>query len=1193
MTYYAAALTNPQLNKLRNIGTSSTPQYATDQLAFLCPNAPVFNARTVGDITGDPVGVIAYGTVSFGATADIKIGQRLVISPTNNIRDLDAITCRVRDTPTGTTSGNIPINEISKDIPGGSYIFIVNDYPLMDRLARITSTSPTYVQSKDFALAYEDLPPLVAGIQMSYVQRVSGGIATFSLDASSSYATDDDTFSLPIASFLWEFDNPGAVNVIGGGTTQDNIEFEIDEGFQWGHLTIEDEDGVTTTFHFQIHPWGTTYTPVLGFEGANIEADITTGYGVSVVAFTDVSDVLDNTWITIVRNDEQYNGVAGQLITGDPYYVEFVGLFSTETSTGQGDPTLSFRSDVSFEITGIGQRLAQINMQAIGMRNSASPTLWDYIDELMPWRAVVHIWARHSTASTLVPLVFTTDVKNTSYFYPYFATPLGGNLLSSINYILNSINAALEFWPNGTVEGVRDIRYETELDRLGYLTLFGITEADFYSIAVGRRHLPPVGKIYAEGGFYNPFSGSVVAVKAIAPGTAQQIGTDTPTLGQQVLVEAGSQLEGQIELNERAGNFNAIVSDDGNTVVIVFPGGYTPTVYPSKNVLYTITYSDALRGIDYDTSTKWFCINTSSSHINEQGKHTFTATFVRLIPFAAPGDAIPQIAQGDILPAIPDLPPFPAFDFEFPETMFPLAGLALGEIDSKVLEAPDGQVVKKDGSTVWIKSATQSYLLQNFIPLTTPESYETTPSDLGNFEIQQVLFDILNTGAAPSTANKYGYQLESDGTNSHVRRTANIYDRPPAWLTGADIAGLYTVLRGTNVDGGLMVYRSGETSGIGSWSKTFDFTASNGGWSLAPGYSDPFPTYTPGSGWTSTNDGVSPGTGGNTIQLVVASFAITGISVTWDVDVNNPGTNPRRIEVSLNGTGTQTFALGNATGNQSASFSPTGTVNTMLVSVDAGNNGSPPYHSTIISVTITGTGTNPFTNAEVRYSSNRGNTFAAAVTVGASPGSVGGLDVNRSSETSYAAMLGKVRKATTLGGAYADHTSYGSSAPVCVIIPYFRWNSTTNKQTTASDPDYLVALNVADTGTNTLYRVDGATAAKTNITPVAGITFDNPNCATTSYGTHIAVIGVVAGDRRLYVSSDMGANWELEATGLTSDAQFIRTRRGDTRAKKLGGGDNGQLSLINGILASYSVDWGETLANRNLPITADGMDILG
>jgi len=227
--------------------------------------------------------------------------------------------------------------------------------------------------------------------------------------------------------------------------------------------------------------------------------------------------------------------------------------------------------------------------------------------------------------------------------------------------------------------------------------------------------------------------------------------------------------------------------------------------------------------------------------------------------------------------------------------------------------------------------------------------------------------------------------------------------------------------------------------------------------------------------------------------------------------------------------------------------------------------------------------------AQVLVSGDYGATFGTTQSIGTSPGVLGGFDTTRSSQTSYAAMAAKVRKATIIGGAYSDHSTFTGANPVCLIIPYYRRNSATTKQTNASDPDYIVALDTPDSGGGTLYWVAGATATKTDITPESGVTFSNANCITASYGTYIAVFGNKAGLVYLWVSVNGGTSW-TRITTLTLPG-FIRGRRGDNSALR----NRGQLYIAHNSALYYSSRWARAgIKVRNQPApSANGFDIWG
>ncbi len=1178
--FFESAASGAQLNKLRGIGVSAPRRWMGDQYVSLRPNTTIFKARVNGAITGAPYAQIAYDGVTVGAIADVRPHFRVIVSPTDNRRDRNAITLRVRDETH--TSSILYVSEDSRDIPDNWYIFVIEDIQLTDKLARPLSLT---VQAKDYDDTFQRLAPVVDGLEAVYIGEVDSitGVMTISIDVSDSYAVDDNTWNDPLE-FLFEFKS-GTYTVTAGDLDEDALTVEIEEGHQIAQLTITDSDGVEWVRYFDIFAHGDTFTPIMGFDGAQWSGEYQNGFNANVTAFTGVDDVLDETFAVIWRPREFYNGVSGELLTGRN--IDFVGWINREDNNGESDETYSFLSEVSFEFVGVGARLALLEAQILALRNAASPDEWDEIEEFYAsWRGKIHFWQRHTTLLHLFPLAFSLSMKNSNYLITLTSNQ-GGNAHAAAFGLAQAVNGSIEFAPDGRIQVVRDLRYMTALDHTDAIKVATLDQRDLFSVKETRNHFDQYGQVIADGAFYNASTGTMTAVRAIAPGHARGRGAQDGTLSGQILTETAYRAVAEAELAQRASNYLLILNDEGNELTAEHPDGYFAILIPSLGHTYAweLDGSENVRGIEYDEDTLWLLKSASFSHDNNTGARTCTAVYIKLIGPASAGDTIEEIAPGEIELAIPDIPPFGAFDFELPETMFPLGGLDLSQINPLALQPPAGQIAKKDGSTLLIKSDDQAFLVQNAIIATTPPSYEITPPDLGDFEIQQGIFDPLNTGSSKSTANKYGYLLSSDGDDSHVHRTANIYAQPPAWLTGDDIDGLYTVLRGTNVDGGLLAYTVGE-DGL-PWEHDINFLVTDGGFTAAADQGD----WTVGIGWkTEYFDS------GNEQTLNIIWNFPDDANVTYtNFSYTNSGlATPGVIGIA---TGGDTCNDSPASGSDEFECDVTGTSSYINMAIGGGSGTGDVGSAVITSLHVEGLGYNPFTDsgggdgAKVRYSPDRGDSWGSEIAIGDTPGTVGGVDVSRASGTSYSACLGKVRKATTLGGAYSDHTSYSGSSPVAVCILYFRLGSTTTKQTTASDPDYIVALNTPDTGSQTLYKVAGATATKTDITPVSGITFDSANCITTQYGTHIAVIGVVGGDRRCYVSTNTGGSWTLAVSGLSSNAKFLRARRGDTRAKN--GGNHGQLTIVNGAQWKYSNDWGVTFGNHNLPIAANGEDILG
>jgi len=244
---------------------------------------------------------------------------------------------------------------------------------------------------------------------------------------------------------------------------------------------------------------------------------------------------------------------------------------------------------------------------------------------------------------------------------------------------------------------------------------------------------------------------------------------------------------------------------------------------------------------------------------------------------------------------------------------------------------------------------------------------------------------------------------------------------------------------------------------------------------------------------------------------------------------------------------------------------------------------------TLTEVDLTGTGF-PIPDgvttggSAVAYSNDNGATWDSVVLVGNTPGDIGGFDVSRASETSFGAADHTIYKATSLGGSYSLYYTItgGASEAVCVVIPYFTWAGV--KQTTSADPDIIIALDVADGSSRTLLWLEGGASSPGSIhdiTPVAGMTFDNSNCVTSSYQHHIAVFGLVSGAYRLYETTSRAASW-TNVSALTS-ATFIRSRRNDNTAAALGS-SKGQLYVMANSVARYSSKWATNgTFPRNMP----------
>ncbi len=805
MPFPSAALTSGQLDALR--GTASVnPTWRGAQYLSLCPNSNVFVCRVNGTPTGTSFAEITFDTVTTGSYSDVKIGQTILVSRTND-RRVAFFVGRIRAAATGTL---LKINETSAAILDNDYIWVIDDYRVYPKLARDVSGT----HYKDWDKTFAQLPPVVVGVQTAYAGFTNASNKLrIAFDASSSYAA---TSGATISSYAWTF--PGSASVISGATNTATVTMDFAESAgDWCSLLVTDSGGRTTTRHFHVWAHGSTYAPATGFDGASITGDIANGWNGSVRAFTGVDTLLDNTLVCI-WTQEYYNGTEGALLAGtnDPRNVNLVGRLRREANQAQGDEQYSYLADVSFEIEGPAAQLSRLHGALITTLLNSSPTVWDEINNLTPWRVIVHLLAEHSTFLTLHDLTF--DDVTTTFLYRGITTQ-GQNLLEVVNDAAQSINGALEFAPAGEARVVRDARYISSAARNALTTLAGLTTQDYLSLTLNVDHALTTGRIDASGGTFNSTTGDTTPFLSIAPGVAQDYPEATGILSRQILQADVAQTTAQDELNTRAGRAFA-VNNELVTLSTAHPDGYAFLV-PSRRLWFTWTLSTSenIRGRAYTTSTRWLLQNVSIAHDNATGTRTIQAEYIQDIDdttLGAAGDTVTYPAQGEIALDLPGIPPFDIYP-AFPDLPLWLDDSpALGDVPP--LTGSGTETAPRDGNTVMIWDASHVWISSNVLLTPNPTWIEVTPVISGvTLTISHCIFD-------PDITAHRAYVLGNDGTNSYLCATTDIFANPPVWTVGNTLPGVYSTLRAGHQAGALAVIGEITTAG---WTIVLDLAASD------------------------------------------------------------------------------------------------------------------------------------------------------------------------------------------------------------------------------------------------------------------------------------------------------------------------------------------------------------------------------
>lgn len=368
----------------------------------------------------------------------------------------------------------------------------------------------------------------------------------------------------------------------------------------------------------------------------------------------------------------------------------------------------------------------------------------------------------------------------------------------------------------------------------------------------------------------------------------------------------------------------------------------------------------------------------------------------------------------------------------------------------------------------------------------------------------------------------------------------------------------------------------------GDWTETFDFTVDDYGWVSCPQFfinqggdtTDTSSTYNAGVGWV-----------GNTYYPPAPNRGYAAIRFDFAATANI---------TSITGTGTNANITSRAYIAGAYRNLPTAlNVNGTYIEIMMGNLGL-GVTPTILTVTIEGSGYNPFDSlnygliwrtdnvfaAEPEwtagdavfaaldlidttpiknalyaadlatgasyYSTDRGATWAAAEDAGAPNTPISGADVSKFASVLLLSGDGQMQTQST-GGAFSAYG--GAKEGGAVFIPRVTF-TTLNTLNTSSNPQYLLAAGESDAG-ESLWRVTVSGNTFTAITPVIGSDdglATGPHCIVMPWRSGKIILAVLAFGAavKLVRSLDSGSTWVTVGDAL----DYVRMRTGDTTMKQ-------------------------------------------
>lgn len=1171
---FPSALSAGNLTSLRG-DASTNPTYRAPQYLSLCPNTTVFKALVNQASFTASYAQVTFDNVTTGAYTDIQVGQTVYIYDPASSKRAPKFVGRVRKTP---TSSILYINETSATIDDNDVIEVVHDFRLWDKLARESGG----VQLKDYDRTYTQTPPVVAGLQSAYAGVVSGDPAGYTQAFAATGVPA--TSGASISSYAYTI--ASGMTVVAGDEDTASVTIRFDAGFYWLKLVVTDSNGLTTTL--QIPVWAVpadfSAQVALGFEGAQIEGLVESGYTASITAFDGISSVLDGT-LCCVWGIEYYNGVQGSLISN----VQFVGRLRREVNTSSTDETYSLLKETAYELEGIGAQLARTTAPLLALRNKNAPSVWDQIKDMTLWREAAHILHEHTTFLSLHSLSF--DSTDNTFRDKIYGTQ-GENALDVVNDLASGINAALEFTPQGEARMVRDARYLSSSERDALVVPIDFTAQDWIGFSLEREHVDPVGRVEASGGMFSTLTNKVSAFLSVAPGTAQGSGQGKTSLARQILASNVSQSTAQAELNTRAG-YHYVKENTAWRLTAQHPDGYhwiTPSLY--QWYTFTIAASENSAGRAFTTADRWQCIAISIGHDNATGAKTVEATYV-LEPDteAAAGQTVqfPAIDEeedpGTGIPPEPSYPTFPPL----PEIILPVI-----PIEDLPPYLNDG-TVPTDGNAVTIWTGEHVWSTLNGLALE-PDWRDITPP---------IDEDSVIKHAKEGLDREY-YVLVANESTSVVFYTPDRFASDVTWEEGEAISGEWDAVEPTSTAGQVYIYDN--EGGFGPEELDANYWLGEKVFiSIQVGdQTDAFDQ-------DRTQAMPVPGTGAIGILEDVTHFGDAGINYQNQADGGlwyitlfpttsgsgefhrkrlhfvNRVTDGAAVTALLSGYSNHSASVGQNIAANLASRSEIGwnyqgeTSNTV-------NMRSEGFIRIIYRASLA-----PFpggTPSECRtaFSDNYGETWDSPVDHGDPPegGQLGGIGAVKIGDLLLVGSNKQTKQTTSAGGSanYGTLIPQPNGQPHAILIPRYQFSGSANNA--VSNPHYLVGSGTLVGGTAALWKATNDGSLYTHITPTSGGTVGvagHPHCLAMPWysGSVMAVVYKFGTTPRLLTSINAGGSWTDRGT-MTASGRMVAFRKGDTTMQQLWGADQKPF---------YSPNFGLTRVYKNFPAEGSLEPVLG
>lgn len=1104
-------------------------------------------------------------TFDKGSDTDALEGYTVFLSETTDIRD-SYWSGRLR-TDASPTTLFVELNEV--EFADDDFIFILKDVRFATRHPLEVSGVPFI----DVDIPFQQPPPAISEIDTDYFGKILDSVGSFDLVITPSATVITSGAAID----TWTLDlDAGTEIAFNANTGAATIRYDT-PGFYLPRWTVTDDNGNAQWFtpHVTIEDEALSSAVNLSVRGGSFNYSVTNGASGSVPFFNDLQNLLDRTHVAVYVDSKP--DVGGSKII-------FTGVIRTETARHDFDANHANINTSVLQLEGIGAQMAkQANLSWL-LENKASPATFYELKDATIWRVIASYLLFMTNLNNIHGLSF----QETTNKYLFREFPVEESyVLTALENVMFTINAGFDYSMPGEIKLVRNAIFMNTSERNALTTIANWDMEHYYTKgragklwSLDRSHTLLVGKTTLGAGFYNSTSNDVGLLVAKVPGVVAAGGGQSSEINSQILTADQTRDDAIIEFQQRAADGFA-AEQDITTLKPEISDVMATQIAPSLSQwhTHTIAAEDNIRGISYDTNTRWLMTDMSININVAEGRLATTPTFQEEtadlgygVNITTPPEPVefnqpvlsPLLSVGNLgetpsltlptgfTPGIDDQPVGPE-DMEHGEAKDPT-------ITAQTLKVYNGSwALQWNASQVWLTSTMGRGKV--FFE-------EVTPADLdASHTIQQCIWD-------PDSDSEFaGYIITNNGnisspeTNVHYNfAIGQVLWRAPVTLTDM----LATMIQ-VNKKDECIIYGKFEQFQGASWS--IDQLGGNGTEFLEPSDLDAIggAVHNQAPGVYNSSLDLYAGQAGDraglgaTIQFNLPPGA-TLSSILVGVKHNNIFPGPSTSEdswvkdlyrnMALIAAGTPQTAARPGDGVTIYRFDggfPSGVGDTYLIHVSI--RGGSFVH--IVDVQLNGTSVAD--HVGTRHSTDQGETFAAARDVGLMTLGDGSFDLQFNQKV-LAGMDEKVREAGTPGTFYIDEANGAIEAgqyPKALL----KFGRTVD--------DYLIA---PDGGTEGLIKAI-AGIGQTDITPNDGssdgfVVGPGGLAMADASEDHIWDLANFGGSRKLAYTDDLGQTWNFN-TDPTAAATWVTVNPRSIKQVYITDGsnilysDNGGVNLIS------------------------------